>query len=194
MKYLIPIFILLITSCKQEEEKKDSFQDFFNRLSPMEQDNLIFGDAFDHFADSLTIPTDIDIEYPMDLDFDKNRPDSMLNLKPVENNFVLYNSFQPGLFEFDLWYAPKTTGTVYLKAYEITQNTRLSVDRLKNQSSIQVFPGDTLQLIKTEHHFTIYEGDWGKPYAARFEVWFEDIEGNNFKITEKNYIIEGWMR
>jgi hypothetical protein len=41
---------------------------------------------------------------------------------------------------------------------------------------------------------TIYEGDWGKPYAARFEVWFKpDNGGNEQKLFQKNYKIEGWM-
>ena len=42
--------------------------------------------------------------------------------------------------------------------------------------------------------FTIYEGDWGKPYAARFELWFKPVNGGHErKLIEKNYKIEGWM-
>ena len=47
----------------------------------------------------------------------------------------------------------------------------------------------------TNDHFTIYEGDWEKPYGARFEVWFKaDNENEEIKLFEKNYVIEGWMR
>jgi hypothetical protein len=43
--------------------------------------------------------------------------------------------------------------------------------------------------------FTIYEGDWGKPYAARFEVWFKpDSKGPERKLAERIYKIEGWQR
>jgi hypothetical protein len=46
-----------------------------------------------------------------------------------------------------------------------------------------------------ESIFTIYEGDWGKPYAARFEVWFfPDNGGKERKLIEKNFKIEGWQR
>jgi hypothetical protein len=42
---------------------------------------------------------------------------------------------------------------------------------------------------------TIYEGDWGKPYAARFEVWFKGNEDQRErKLMEKVYKIEGWQR
>lgn len=43
--------------------------------------------------------------------------------------------------------------------------------------------------------FTIYEGDWGKPYAARFEVWFKPDSGKQErKIAERIFKIEGWQR
>jgi hypothetical protein len=43
--------------------------------------------------------------------------------------------------------------------------------------------------------FTIYEGDWGKPYAARFEVWFKpDAGGAERKLAERTFKIEGWQR
>jgi hypothetical protein len=46
-----------------------------------------------------------------------------------------------------------------------------------------------------ERPFTIYEGDWGKPYSARFEIWFiPDNGGKERKLVEKNYKVEGWQR
>ena len=39
------------------------------------------------------------------------------------------------------------------------------------------------------------EGDWGKPYAARFEVWFKPGSGQRErKLLERTFRIEGWMR
>jgi hypothetical protein len=47
----------------------------------------------------------------------------------------------------------------------------------------------------TKKHFTIYEGDWGNPYAGKFELWFKPKNGGRErKLLTKNYIIEGWMR
>jgi len=150
----------------------------------------------DKFADNLTIPNDIPIEIPVDFGFDYHRPDSVSNRQVTEMDFQLYNSFQPGLFEYDLWIGQIESGTIYLKAFEITQEYALSTDRLPKRSSIRIYnPTDSIKKFGTTSHFTIYEGDWGKPYAARFEVWFKpDSGGEERKLLTKNYKIEGWMR
>ena len=72
----------------------------------------------------------------------------------------------------------------------------LSTDRLPNSSSVKVYnPTDSIKKFGTTSHFTIYEGDWGQPYASRFEVWFKpDNGGKERKLFKKNYKIEGWMR
>ena len=108
----------------------------------------------------------------------------------------MYNSFQPGLYEYDIWINSKERGIAYLKAYEITKNIELSSDRLKKRSSIRIEKtNDSIVRFGTKDIFTIYEGDWGKPYAARFELWFKpDNGGAERKIIEKNYKIEGWQR
>jgi hypothetical protein len=55
-------------------------------------------------------------------------------------------------------------------------------------------PTDTLSRFNTEESFTIYEGDWGNPYAARFEVWYRPNKGEERKLKSKNFKIEGWQR
>ncbi|AKD05402.1 hypothetical protein PKOR_23155 [Pontibacter korlensis] len=148
----------------------------------------------DPFTDDLTIPEGIELNKPIGSDFEFARTDSV-----VESNhpdFVLYNSFQPGLYEYDLWVENTESGTVYLKAYEITKNIPLSTGRLPKASSIEIADSKKeLTKYGTTVNFTIYEGDWGKPYAARFEVWLKPASGNpERKLMEKNYIIEGWQR
>ena len=52
-----------------------------------------------------------------------------------------------------------------------------------------------IKKFSSKDDFTIYEGDWGQPYGARFEVWFiPDNKNEEKKLAQKNYIIEGWMR
>src|SRR5690606_20373704 len=101
-----------------------------------------------------------------------------------------------GLYEYDLWIESDQSGTIFLKAFEITQEVGLSVSNLRERSSLRI--NDTngkIQKFSTKEDFTIYEGDWGKPYGARFEIWFKPDNGEKEKkILEKNYIIEGWMR
>jgi len=85
---------------------------------------------------------------------------------------------------------------LYLKAFEVTKGTPLSVDRLKERANEWIgWSDDPEELFFSNTHFTIYEGDWGKPYAARVEVWFTpDLGGSDRKLMEKVFKIEGWQR
>ena len=150
----------------------------------------------DKWADNLKIPTNIQLDNPIDLTMGDQRPDSILALTKTKTDFQLYNSFQPGLYEFDFWTSKIESGTIYIKAFEITQEYTLSTDRLPESSSVKVYnPTDTIMKFGTTSDFTIYEGDWGKPYAARFEVWFKpDNGGQKRKLFSRNYKIEGWQR
>ena len=100
------------------------------------------------------------------------------------------------MYEYDLWINSKESGIIFLKAYEITKEIELSNPELKERSMIRITNTNGLvQKFSTKDDFTIYEGDWGKPYGARFEVWFKsDNNKKERKLYEKNYIIEGWMR
>ncbi|MDF1699116.1 MAG: hypothetical protein P1U56_24900 [Saprospiraceae bacterium] len=152
----------------------------------------------DTFAEHLTIPKNIDLAYPLDLSREstfEDRGPKDVNLQDNSIQFQLYNGFQPGLYHYDLWWQAKSRGEIYLKAYEITQETALSPTQLKMRSRVEIDPSVTQNKYGTTKHFTIYEGEWGQPYAARFEVWFKPKLGTEeVKLLEKNYIIEGWMR
>jgi hypothetical protein len=78
----------------------------------------------------------------------------------------------------------------------VTKGTPLSETRLKERSNEWVgWSSDPNELFFSNTDFTIYEGDWGKPYAARFEVWFQPDSGAmERKLLEKVYKIEGWQR
>lgn len=158
---------------------------------------LSFTETFvtgDHYADNLKIPDNIEIFEPVQLDWQtEERPDSILSIKRSNPDFQVYKSFQPGLYEYDVWLGYIESGTVHLKVYEVTQNDALSTNRLPETSSIDVDnPTDSIIRFSTVDHFTIYEGDWGKPYAARFEVWFTPLNGGEIKkLFTKNYKIEG---
>jgi hypothetical protein len=153
-------------------------------------------DGHDKWADDLTIPTGIVIEKPIEMQMGQFRPDSVIELKKTQPDFHLYNSFQRGVFEYDLWLGKIAPGTVYLQAYEITQNHKLSAERLRLSSLMTVGnQTDSMKRFESRYTFIIYEGDWGKPYAARFEVWYRpERGGKERRLLSKNYIIEGWQR
>ena len=120
-------------------------------------------------------------------------PDSITTGSP---SLELRDSFQPGLYDASVWINPGESGMVYLKAFEVTEGTSLSASRLREASNEWVGWSDNPnELFLSNTHFTIYEGDWGKPYAARFEVWFvPDSGAPERKLLEKVYKIEGWQR
>lgn len=151
----------------------------------------------DRFADDLIIPDNILIENPIDFsDTNSTRLYNDLKNQKSQIDFFLYYSFQPGIYKYDLWVSSIEKGNVYLKAFEVTKNYQLSEIRLKEKTTISIFnPTDSLMKYGIKEDFIIYEGDFGKPYAARFEIWFNpDNEGKERKLIEKNYKIEGWMR
>ncbi len=148
----------------------------------------------DHWADDLKVPTGIQIENPINRD-SYAKPDSILKFNRVQTDLVLYNSDQPGMYEYDFWSGKIESGTIYLKAYEITQEEELSTDNVKQDSKISINnPTDRIVRFSSTRNFKIYEGDWGKFYAARFEVWFKaKSDGQERKLFQKNFKIEGWM-
>lgn len=108
----------------------------------------------------------------------------------------LRNGMQPGIYESRIRVNPGEPGRIYLKAFEVTKGTPLSETRLTERSNEWVgWSSDPDELFLSNTDFTIYEGDWGKPYAARFEVWFQpDAGAPERKLLEKVYKIEGWQR
>jgi hypothetical protein len=115
--------------------------------------------------------------------------------------FRLLTGMQPGIYGIVYSLNPGESGFVYLKAFEVTKGTPLSVDRLKAASETRMaetrmaWSADPAERFGAKSGFTIYEGDWGKPYAARFEVWFKpDSGGTERKFAERIFKIEGWQR
>ena len=121
-------------------------------------------------------------------------PEDAIKRGPEE--FVLRDGMQPGIYNLTLRLNPGEPGVTYLKAYEVTKETRLSEGRLYDRSNERIgWSQDPEEKFLYENEFTIYEGDWGKPYAARIEVWFRPDTGKpERKLTERICKIEGWQR
>ncbi len=110
--------------------------------------------------------------------------------------FRLLTGMQPGIYGVAYAVNPGEPGFVYLKAFEVTQGTPLSVDSLAEASKTRMtWSTEPSEQFGAKAGFTIYEGDWGKPYAARFEVWFKPDSGKTErKLAERIFKIEGWQR
>ena len=120
-------------------------------------------------------------------------PDSIRTGAP---SFDLQKSFQPGLYDSYICANPGEPGMLYLKAFEVTRGTPLSAADLKEDSNERAGWSDNpTELFLANSTFTIGEGDWDKPYAARFEVWFvPDSGAPERKLMGKIFKIEGWQR
>jgi hypothetical protein len=99
---------------------------------------------------------------------------------------------QGGIYNAAVRCNPGEPGRVFLKAFEITRNHPLSVEKLRAATNEWVgWSEDPDELFLSESHFTIYEGDWEQYYGARFEVWFEPDKGGEarkligFRVTER---------
>ena len=135
------------------------------------------------------------------LAFLKDEFASLTNLPPDTvtrgpASFVLRNGMQPGIYNLTLRINPGEPGVTYLKAFEVTQGTRLSENRLEEASNERVgWSDDPEEKFLYENGFTLYEGDWGMPYAARIEVWFRPDSGKpERKLMERICKVEGWQR
>lgn len=143
----------------------------------------------DHWADDLTIPAGIDLNEPIEA--------AVVNAdsSAFVPDILLFKGAQPGIYGYAVRVGRLKPGNIYLKAFEITEGTRLSEESLEKGSIIRVSnPAAEPLSFRSEQSFTIYEGDWGKFYAARFEVWFRpEGGGDEVMLIKKNFRIEGWM-
>jgi hypothetical protein len=95
---------------------------------------LFFPDDF--YANSLDLPQNVKLEIPVDLEEDGGEEEIAVKKSEAYNlKFILVNSSQPGIYKYYVWIKPKERGTIYLKAFEITQNDPLSAERLKTTIS-----------------------------------------------------------
>lgn len=147
----------------------------------------LFLDNKDHFGCDIEISKQSNYNYP-ESKFPFN--DSILSY----TNLVLY-THSLGIYDFRFCSSFNTSGEIYLKAYEVTKNIRLTSDRLKTKSKIKVKKNQNLSCYMPEKNIIIYEGNGECKYVARFEVWFrKDGKVGDRKIFEKNYLITGWRR
>lgn len=111
---------------------------------------------------------------------------------PIE--MKLFEAPEPaGAYSIRTWVNPGEKGAIYLKAFEVTTNTELAHHHLKPETFEFVgWSEDEQEKFFANSTFSIHEGAPGKPYAARFEIWFIPADGGvERKLHEQIYQIEG---
>ena len=149
------------------------------------------GPSSDTFGKDHPIPEGMAYEIPLQEDAPMPAADS---LNP-ESYLQLRNGIQGGIYLYSLSYPALPDGEVFLRCYEATENIELSASRLKEASTVEVKNHTGFSPMVEGQQFSIYEGDWEDYYAARIEVWHRDAStGEETKLLEKTYRVEGWMR
>jgi hypothetical protein len=113
-----------------------------------------------------------------------------------DHPFRLLEGMQPGMYSVVYSLNPGEPGVVYLQAFEVTKDRRLSSYSLERESATRMtWSTDLAERFGAKAGLIITEGDWGKPYAARFEVWLKPDSGKpERKLAERIFKIEGWQR
>ncbi|MEM7673788.1 MAG: hypothetical protein AAF212_10640 [Verrucomicrobiota bacterium] len=119
--------------------------------------------------------------------------DAVISGKP---SFQLRSSGSGGIYNGVVRANAGEPGRVYLKVFEMTQGIELSKRSVEERSSEWIgWSANRDELFLGDVNFTIYEGDWGNYYGARFEVWFDPDSGApERKLLESKWKIEGWSR
>lgn len=146
----------------------------------------------DPFGKEHPIPEGMEYEIPLN----ENAPVEVIVDGFSEKECLqVWNDFQGGLYQYSFYYRELPDGDVFLRCFEVTENIELSTSRLRKASTVKVIDHTEFGMIADKQNFTIYEGDWEDYYAARIEVWHKNASsGEETKLLEKIYRVEGWMR
>lgn len=157
---------------------------------------VVFSLIIDEYEESkfrvIKIPESLNFEKP--IDFLRNgQIDSLKNIEVNEPMIVVIGSGYNG-YNFYIWHKPTEKGEIYIKAFELTQNIRLS--------ELHLMEGTKNNISELSKNYQLYEsraiigeGTFENYYPARFELWFKsENSGIEKKLTERNYVIDGWDR
>ena len=149
--------------------------------------------APDKFAQSHPIPKGMNYYLPASEDesplIEENDTTTWLQIREVTHGSYMYDFYSNSL----------PAGVVYLKCYEAGKKVPLSEDGSRCAiSNITAVPHSEIKefdIIAQRKKFYIYEGDIDQYYAVRIEAWHRDsLTNKEYKLTEKIYRVEGWMR
>ncbi|MFD0975418.1 hypothetical protein [Salinimicrobium gaetbulicola] len=141
---------------------------------------------------NVQIPGNMSFEKPVEFLTD-NQIDSLESMDVNQEKIVVVGNGYNG-YDFYMWHKPTEKGEIYIKAFELTQYIQLSREILakRTKNEVRDLSGD-YKLYKGTS--VIYEGTFSNFYPTRFELWFKSkSSGIEEKLTDKNYLIDGWDR
>jgi len=155
----------------------------------LDMESLFVG--HDSFGKEHPIPEGLVFHLPQDSYSGNESIDSL----DIQDYLQIWNGFQGGIYNYDFYYPSLPAGDIFLRCYEVTGNIPLSKERIMESSTVSIESTHSFSQVVDKKEFTVYEGDWGDYYAARIEVWHRDAKtGEEKKLMDKVYRVEGWMR
>ena len=152
----------------------------------------------DNFGKKHEIPDGLEYSIPFE---EHSTPSIAIDSLNVNTYLQIWDGLQGGIYTYDFYYGSIPAGEVFLRCFEATKNIKLSAggfllkDQIYESSKVAVDSTSSFSKLVDQQRFTIYEGDWGDYYAARIEVWHKDAKtGEERKLMDKVYRVEGWMR
>ncbi len=119
--------------------------------------------------------------------------DSISNAKVSEDKIEVFGTGYAG-YDFYIWHKPYEIGSIFIKAFEISNNQILSEHKLFEETNIFI-EEKSLEFKFFKRSSIIYEGPLGKYYPVRFELWFKcKSAGKDRKLAQAEYLIDGWDR
>jgi len=123
-------------------------------------------------------------------------------------SLVVENGMQPGIYRLTGWINPGAWGQVHARVFfegpapgqvppdaAGSPGNELSAERLRPRSTRKTGWGpNPKRLFRYQSEVTVYEGDWGQPYQARFELWHTAPDGSERQLATTIRTIEGWTR
>ena len=151
-----------------------------------------FNPGPDNFGKEHSIPTWLDYNLPLEEGEELPCP---VDSTAQKTWLQIWNYIQGGTYVYDFHYPALEEGEIFLRCYEATGNIPLSSERISLASRVSVPSTTSFSRVVEKQRFTIYPGDWSDCYAARVKVWHRDAKtGNERKLLEKVYRVEGWQR
>ena len=151
-----------------------------------------FNPGPDNFGKEHPIPTVMDYNIPL---YEGEELPHPIDSTATDTWLQIWNDVQGGMYTYEFHHPAIEEGEIFLRCYEATKNKPLSPERISAASRVAIPSTTSFSKLVKGQRFTIYPGDWGDYYAARIEVWHRDAKtGNERKLMEKVYRVEGWQR
>ncbi len=156
--------------------------------------------SFDNdFGKDIVVPANLETQTVADCEEDDQL--NVLPISPESYDVQLCTHIQRGLYAVALKFSPpEAEGTMFIRAFEETQNKPLSWESIEGDTSIHTSElrkeGDDL-IYQAE--FTIYEGGWEYTFPTRVEVHYSPENENSHDdqsriIAQDVFTTYGWER